>query len=334
MCRSSNEKCAVFLISGFLGSGKTTLLKHLLDNVPEGEKIAVLINEFGKAGVDGDVVCRDGLKVIEISRGSIFCACAKGDFLRSLFSLFRNYSPSILLIEASGASDTTDIKRDIVYGRLSEFYKFIGNICVVDAMRFESWLDLFNAVKKQIQAATNIVINKIDLVSAENLEKLRLHIRQMNPDAEITQTTYGNIPWTVLIQKIHDNSTGKASIVPLPEEWEEYISKTLADTSAHLLPPDKLSSLSVFWSGNIMEFKKLLSELPVDIVRSKGYFFDTDGKWKLFDIVGNKEPIYSELGKDFRNEKNLAIFIRTEKNRREIPQMFQDKGLKLIEVRF
>ncbi|NLW60788.1 MAG: GTP-binding protein, partial [Synergistaceae bacterium] len=65
------NKCGVFLISGFLGSGKTTLLKKLLETVPEGEKAAVLMNEFGKAGVDGDVVRKNGLEIIEISSGSI-----------------------------------------------------------------------------------------------------------------------------------------------------------------------------------------------------------------------------------------------------------------------
>jgi Putative GTPases (G3E family) len=56
------SKCKVFLISGFLGSGKTTMLKRLLETVPEGERAAVLMNEFGKAGVDGDVVKKMDLK--------------------------------------------------------------------------------------------------------------------------------------------------------------------------------------------------------------------------------------------------------------------------------
>ena len=52
----TKNKCKVFLLSGFLGSGKTTLLQNLLETVPEGERAAVLMNEFGKAGVDGEVV--------------------------------------------------------------------------------------------------------------------------------------------------------------------------------------------------------------------------------------------------------------------------------------
>ena len=65
----TKNKCKVFLLSGFLGSGKTTLLQNLLETVPDGERAAVLMNEFGKAGVDGDVVRKKGLEIIEISRG-------------------------------------------------------------------------------------------------------------------------------------------------------------------------------------------------------------------------------------------------------------------------
>ena len=126
----TKNKCKVFLLSGFLGSGKTTMLQNLLETVPEGEKAAVLMNEFGKAGVDGDVVKKKGLEIIEISRGSIFCACAKGDFLKALYAIFRDYDPTVLLIEASGVADTTDIKRDLGHGRLSDFYKLEGNICL------------------------------------------------------------------------------------------------------------------------------------------------------------------------------------------------------------
>lgn len=60
--QGTKNKCRVFLLSGFLGSGKTTLLQNLLETVPDGERAAVLMNEFGKAGVDGDVVRKKALK--------------------------------------------------------------------------------------------------------------------------------------------------------------------------------------------------------------------------------------------------------------------------------
>ena len=325
------NKCGDFLISGFLGSGKTTLLKKLLETVPEGEKAAVLMNEFGKAGVDGDVVRKNGLEIIEISSGSIFCACAKGDFLRGLYTIFRDYKPSVLLIEASGVADTTDMKRDLGHGMLHDFYRFCGNICVADAQRFEDWADLFCAVPKQIEAASHVIINKIDLVSAEELSSIEEHIRDLNPSAEIRHALYGNIPWDVFVCPQEEE---KAQALPCTEDWEKFIEKTLNDMDAHLAPPDKLASLSVFWEGDPVLFKEILRDLPDDIIRSKGYFKDTDGKWKVFDIVGNSAPVYSDADENFEMPRNLAIFIRTKKARREIPGMFESKGLRMLEVRF
>lgn len=329
---ATKNKCKVFLLSGFLGSGKTTLLQNLLETVPQGEMAAVLMNEFGKAGVDGDVVRKKGLEIIEISRGSIFCACAKGDFLKALYTIFNDYDPTVLLVEASGVADTTDIKRDLGHGRLSDFYRYEGNICLVDALRFENWLDLFNAVIKQVEAASHIVINKIDLVSEEELQALDKHVSEINPDAQITHTEYGKVSWNLLLARCKDSE--KAKDMPDWKEWEKFIADELNRMDAHLLPPDKLASYSLFWEGDPQKFREILEELPEDIVRSKGYFLDKDNAWRIFDIVDGSKPVYRNAEEGFSMDRNLAIFIRTKRDRRELPAIFQCKGLKLLEVRF
>ncbi|MDD4160261.1 MAG: GTP-binding protein [Synergistaceae bacterium] len=329
---NQKNKCRVFLLSGFLGSGKTTLLKNLLETVPHGQRTAVLMNEFGKAGVDGDVVRRKGLEIIEISRGSIFCACAKGDFLKALYTIFSQCDPTVLFVEASGAADTTDIKRDLGHGRLSDFYKLEGNVCLVDALRFENWLDMFNAVIRQTEAATHIVINKTDLVSEEELARLRKHVSEINPQAKITSAEYGKVSWDIFLSC--DEKTEKAQEIPEWKEWEKFIADELSSMDAHLLPPDKLASYSIFWEGNPDKFRELLEELPKDIIRSKGYFTDSDNKCKIFDIVNGEKPVYRNAEEDFSMDRNLAIFIRIKRDRRELPAKFQGKGLRLLEVRF
>ena len=326
------SKCKVFLLSGFLGSGKTTLLKHLLETHPEGERIAVLMNEFGKTGVDGDVVRKNGLEIIEISRGSIFCACAKGDFLRGLYTILKDYQPTILLVEASGVADTTDMKKDLSHGMLHDYYQMAGNICVIDAVHFEDWLDLFNAVIRQTEAATDLIINKTDLVSAEEADVLEAHLRQLNPAARSTRAAFGNVPWEIVRPAAEPEE--KIEEIPEMAEWEKFIDDTLSNMTPHMAPPDNLASLSVFWEGDPEKFKEVLEKLPDDIVRSKGYFIDTDGRWKVFDIVGSGRPVYSAAAEDFSQPRNLAIFIRRKRARREIPGLFQDAGIKLLELRF
>ena len=233
------NKCKVYLLSGFLGSGKTTLLKHLLETHPENERVAVLMNEFGKAGVDGDVVRKNGLEIIEISRGSIFCACAKGDFLRGLYTILKDYRPTILLVEASGVADTTDMKKDLGHGMLHDYYRFAGNICVIDAQHFEDWLDLFNAVIKQTEAATQLIINKTDLVTPEEADALEKHLHELNPTAQITRATFGNVPWSVFRS---DGADEKMAEIPEAEAWEKFIDDVLANATPHMAPPDNLAT--------------------------------------------------------------------------------------------
>ena len=241
------NKCKVYLLSGFLGSGKTTLLKHLLETHPENERVAVLMNEFGKAGVDGDVVRKNGLEIIEISRGSIFCACAKGDFLRGLYTILKDYRPTVLLVEASGVADTTDMKKDLGHGMLHDYYRFAGNICVIDAEHFEDWLDLFNAVIKQTEAATQLIINKTDLVTPEAADALERHLHELNPAAKITRASFGNVPWSLFRS---DEADEKMAEIPEAEAWEKFIDDVLANATPHMAPPDNLASLSVFWEGD------------------------------------------------------------------------------------
>lgn len=325
------EKCGVYLISGFLGSGKTTLLRHLLENVPAGVITAVLINEFGKAGVDGDVMRRDGIELIEINKGSIFCACAKGDFLRALYTLFRDYKPSVLLVEASGAADTTDMKHDLLHGMLRGFFVMRGNVCVVDAKRFEDWADIFSAVQKQVAAATHIIINKIDLVTQEEADKVEIHVHSINPEAPVTRTKFSMAPWSVF--SAYSENSKEASALPAADVWDKFIEDTLSGMTAHMAPPDRLVSVSIFWEGEPEKFKEILKELPDDIVRAKGFFQDADKKWLIFDIVGHVEPVYSIPDENFSVRRNLAVFIRKKVARREIRDMFTARGIKVLEMR-
>ena len=73
----------LYLIGGFLGSGKTTFLKHMLENM-ENRKIGVLVNEFGNISIDGTVVRKQGMEMVELNNGSIFCACLKDSFVKTL----------------------------------------------------------------------------------------------------------------------------------------------------------------------------------------------------------------------------------------------------------
>lgn len=326
-----DKKCKVLLLSGFLGSGKTTLLRELLGNPPAGETLVVLMNEFGRIGVDGDIIRKEGLEVMEINRGSIFCACAKGDFLRALHTILRDYRPGILLIEASGVADTRDMKRDLALGRLGDFFELRGNLCVVDAEHFMDWADLFNAVPRQVEAASLIVLNKIDLVTPQALPELRRRIRELNADAPLYETSFGKIPWSRVLAP--EDPGEAAGPLPSPEDWDAFIEERLKDASAHLAPPDAFYPQSILWEGDPDAFRGALSDLPDDLVRGKGFFREGNG-WTLFDIVRGTAPTYAPLTRDVpASESNLAVFIRREDRPQEIPKILVSAGIRLKGIR-
>ena len=103
------EPIELYLLSGFLGAGKTTLLQQLVKEFPR-QKLGVLVNEFGGLGFDGTAFRTGGIKLVEINGGSIFCACLKDGFVRTL-KAFSEQPIDALLIENSGMADPSAMPR-------------------------------------------------------------------------------------------------------------------------------------------------------------------------------------------------------------------------------
>ena len=209
------KKIELYLISGYLGAGKTTFLKALLKKM-EGRKVGVLINEFGAVGIDGKTVERNGLSLVEINNGSIFCSCLKTTFIKTLIA-FNKEDIDVLLIENSGFADPmgmhkllTDIKKLLVRG-----YDYKGSVCLADATTFLDVVDVLTPVENQILSSNFILINKTDLVTEEERAAVENTIREMNPDAVVYSTQQAQIPFDVLEIELRDNGAdGETSNSP------------------------------------------------------------------------------------------------------------------------
>ena len=101
--KTMEEHIDLILVSGFLGSGKTTFLRRFLTELPE-QRLGVLVNEFGAVGIDGTLLRRDGLEMVELNHGTIFCFCLKQDFVTALIA-FSRLPIQTLIIENSGMAD-------------------------------------------------------------------------------------------------------------------------------------------------------------------------------------------------------------------------------------
>ncbi len=102
-----DEKINLYLLTGFLGSGKTTLLTNILEDLSE-EKVGVIQNEFGRISIDGEIIKKDGIEIVEINRGSIFCSCLKLSFAHAMIEM-ADKGLKYLFVESSGLADPSNI---------------------------------------------------------------------------------------------------------------------------------------------------------------------------------------------------------------------------------
>jgi len=188
------NKVPFHIISGFLGSGKTTFLKRAIDKYAGELRIGVIQNEFAPANIDGEELTQTGkdFKLLEINNGSVFCVCLLGSFVRSLEEFIDEVKPDIILMEASGLSDTTSVSEIVSAGQIGEKIFLAANWCVVDALNFEKAGMMKQRVIHQLRMADIIVINKTDLLTG-SVDELKNELAKVNPFAEITESVFCDI---------------------------------------------------------------------------------------------------------------------------------------------
>ncbi|MEI8216585.1 MAG: GTP-binding protein [Eubacteriales bacterium] len=180
----------LILLTGFLGAGKTTLLKSILDNYGNS-KVGVIVNEFGKVGIDGVLLKRNGINMTELTNGSIFCACIKENFVNSLVEM-SSMDIEYLFVEASGLADPSNMIQILngIEKKTKSKLDYRGAICILDAKNFKDLYELLPAIHHQIEFSSIVIINKADLVSNEIISDLSEIIRKINAKAAILITTY------------------------------------------------------------------------------------------------------------------------------------------------
>lgn len=182
----------LYLITGFLGAGKTTFLKNLIREFP-GSRIRLIVNEFGKESVDGTLLANIGAALREISGGSVFCACRMDQFEKALRESAAE-DPDVILVEASGLSDPTGVRR--LFSDTGRFphIQYRGAVCLVDAVRFPRVYATARACVRQLAASDAALVNKTDLAGEAALSETLALIQGQRPDMLVEETSFGRIP--------------------------------------------------------------------------------------------------------------------------------------------
>lgn len=185
----------VTLLTGFLGAGKTTLLNHILALPDWGaRRPALVINEFGELGVDGKRLIRGGLPKYEVNSGSIFCACTQSQVIAALSRIAGLGGVDSVLVEATGVAETGDLEAYFDQPRLFGQFNVAANLCVVDARDFPTVVAFMAAARAQVLHADGLVINKADLASPPELDRLSRVLAEMNSRARQCTVTRGAVP--------------------------------------------------------------------------------------------------------------------------------------------
>lgn len=177
------------LITGFLGSGKTTAILDAFQRRPSGERWAVLVNEFGRIGIDGEVLDDGGLSVREIAGGCV-CCTAQGSLRAGIVRILREIAPDRLLIEPSGLAHPAVIIDMLRSPGLREVAAPRAVIAMVDPRRLgDPRLADNPTFMDQLQIADVLVANFDDLASDEEIVRFRAVATELWPPKLVIATT-------------------------------------------------------------------------------------------------------------------------------------------------
>ncbi|MBZ4020431.1 GTP-binding protein [Streptomyces purpurogeneiscleroticus] len=312
----------VTVLSGFLGAGKTTLLNHVLGN-REGLRVAVIVNDMSEINIDAALV-RDGAalsrteeRLVEMTNGCI-CCTLRDDLLEEVERLARAGRFDYLLIESSGISEPMPVAATFAFARddgatLTDIANLDTMVTVVDAVNFHDELgrgdDLVerglapveddertvsDLLIDQVEFADVILLNKTDLVSAGEADRLEATLRRLNPAARVQRTVRGRIdPAEILGTGLFD--LAKAEQAP---GWvAELNGDHVPETEEYGISSVVLRDPRPFHPGRLWD----LITGPLDagtygnVLRSKGFFTlatrpDVTGLWSQAGAVARFEP--------------------------------------------
>ena len=183
------------LVAGFLGSGKTTLLRRIAAT-NAGRRLLFLVNEFSPADVDGRTLAADGLDVLVLPGGSIFCRCLVSQFIGQLNAIAGRAGIGPLdgvVIEASGMADPRVIARLLEETRLDTRFSLARVVAVADPVRLLKLVRTLPAIRAQLEAADVVVLNKCDLAPPAVCDEAEALSRGLRPGATVLRAVRAEV---------------------------------------------------------------------------------------------------------------------------------------------
>ena len=322
----------ITLLCGYLGAGKTTLMNKVLTN-QKGYKVAVIVNDIGEINVDQALISKeanitDTSSIIGLQNGCI-CCTLKSDLVQQIENLISTGKFDYILIEASGVCEPMPIAQAIMQ---IENGKLDNVVSVVDAKRLvDEFASGDNLLKKdmgeediesllvqQIEFCSTLIINKKDLVSADEMKKVHAVVKALQPHVKVIEAEQGNVDVDDILSTERfdfDLVFESAAWVQHLENGDDDHDDHDEDNPAHGEPGHKCdghchhhhhehnhegADEDEYGIGNFVYYRRrpfsrekleeYASHWPRNIIRSKGvvYFSDEDNMAYVFETSGRQ----------------------------------------------
>ena len=302
----ASAQVPVTVLTGYLGAGKTTLLNRILSE-QHGKKYAVIVNEFGELGVDNDLVVNADEEVFEMNNGCI-CCTVRGDLIRIIEGLMKRKDKfDGILVETTGLADPGPVAQTFFTDEdVKARTRLDAIVTVIDAKHFFGQLEQGSEAEQQVAFADVILLNKTDLVSADELKRVEDRIRGINRYARIFHTQNSQIGLDAILDK------GAFDLGRILEFEPDFLHsghdhhhedevRSLSITADRPVDPDRFQK----WMGALLQIK------GGDIFRSKG-ILAIDGAPRRYVYQGVHMMMDSDWGtpwKDGEKRSSKLVFI-------------------------
>ncbi|SCY48205.1 GTPase, G3E family [Lachnospiraceae bacterium XPB1003] len=305
----STREVPIVIITGYLGSGKTTLMQNILKQ--EKRKIALIVNDMGSINIDASILDKTGNRVtqvemVEMQNGCI-CCTLRDEFMTEIERLSADKSIEAIFVEASGISEPSSIAGAFVnYEEMTEdtrvYLKSVVSVVDVDRIYREFLHDLvsdedaedgdvINLIMDQIEFCNIMILNKTDLLTAEQLEEVKTGLRGLQQEAEMIQCVNGDVDLEVIL----DREDFDFEEVEAYSAVQRALNNCEHDDEKACVDEYGISSF-VFEERkpfNREAFNRFVDDYPEVLIRTKGYIWFSDD-WKhvqLFEQAGRNASV-------------------------------------------
>ena len=285
------NRIPVTVLTGYLGAGKTTLLNRILSE-QHGRRYAVIVNEFGEIGIDGDLILNSDEELFEMNNGCI-CCTVRGDLIRTVHGLLaRERGFDAILVETTGLADPGPVAQTFfVDGYLRSKTELDSVTTVVDAKHIALRLNDSREAREQIAFADQIILNKTDLVPEPELRSVEARLHAINAIAPIHRAQRAEVKLDAILGRGGFDLNRIVDLEPHfldpPHGDEGHVHGADCDAHDDHRHDDEVTSISLT-VGHPMDRRKVARWLTVlcrekgqDILRAKGIIDVKDNNRRL-----------------------------------------------------